>query len=155
MSKSEHQPAYDLFKRMAGDWVGEDRLAPSEWAPEGMKGTGRRSLNLILGGSAVAVDYRFEVDGKSMYSAHGVYAFDPEEKAFLLHWFDSASKAKYQLFRGREEGGVLTFESTTGKRRERSINDFSARGKLTTRFETSEDGREWKEQYRGEYTVNP
>ena len=51
--------------------------------------TGRVRNRLALDGFAVVQDYEQERDGGIHFRGHGVFRWDPEERSYTLHWFDS------------------------------------------------------------------
>ncbi len=73
---------------LEGSWIGQEKLHPSPIVPEGAITKGRVDNRRALDGFAVIQDYEQETDGKINFRGHGVFRWDAEKQAYMLHWFE-------------------------------------------------------------------
>jgi hypothetical protein len=116
MSKA-HSPG-DEHRRLAalaGEWSGEETLAASRWSAGG-RAVARVSARMALGGYYLEQDYTGEMDGRTTIEVHAVFAWDEEQRQYLLYWFDSYGFAPQAPGSGQwqEDGLVLTRRSSRG-----------------------------------------
>lgn len=142
--------AHRKLERLAGTWVGEETMPPSEWTPEGFTATGRCVTRMALSGFAVIADYRQEHDGRITFEGHGVYTYDPDDGCYKQHWFDSMGSPP-EVFRGTFDGDVLSMRSRSPTGHARITSDYSEEGRVVTRMEMSQDGTDWKLAFEGTY----
>lgn len=128
---------------LTGTWAGEETLQPSPWDPHGGKATGRIESRTDLDGFFVVADYTQDRGGQCNYRGHGVYGYDPMEKCYTLHWFDSFGMAPASPARGQFTGDTLTFENRTPMGYGRYVYVLKGDGRYAFRMETSQDGRQW------------
>jgi hypothetical protein len=74
--------------RLAGTWIGEERLEPSPWGPGGAA-VGRITARVALDGLFVVSDYVEEKDGKISFGGHSVFGWDPAARNVTWYWFDT------------------------------------------------------------------
>ena len=79
MNMPNPSPGHLLLEKLAGSWVGEEIMHPSQWDPKGGVAIGRNNHKLSLGGFALLADYEQERDGAITFTGHGVYTYDPKE----------------------------------------------------------------------------
>jgi hypothetical protein len=139
------------LEKLAGNWRGEETMHPSAWDPEGGVAQGTTRSRVALDGFAVIGDYEQTRDGKVTYSGHAVYTFDPRAKEVVLHWFDSMGMG-VDVFRGAWQGERLTLQSQNPMGHWRMTNDYSKPGTMTSRMESSQDGKSWTPLFDGSYT---
>lgn len=135
---------------LAGTWVGEEIMHPSQWDPNGGVATGRNRHTLALGGFALIADYEQERDGVITFTGHGVYTYSPDEDRYSLHWFDSMGSPP-EVFVGGFEGDVLTLGHGGPGMHARMTYDLSEPGTLRGAMEMSPDGQDWKLLFEGVY----
>jgi len=151
MDMPQPTEAHKRLELIAGNWVGTDTMHPSPWAPEGSTAEGRSNIRMALGGYAAIGDYEQSREGKTTFTGHSVYGYDPKEDCYVLTWFDCMAGAA-EIFRGNFEGDVLTMSSQTGDgRTSRFTADYSEPGVVLTKMEMSEDGENWKPLMDSEY----
>src|SRR5713226_4309823 len=68
------------LEKLAGTWVGEEKMYPGPWDPKGGKAKSRQTARVDLDGFFVITDYQQERDGKTSYRGHGVYGYDANRK---------------------------------------------------------------------------
>ncbi len=144
--------AHRRLARLAGGWVGDEKMFPSEWDPEGGVALGRTSARVALGEFAVVTDYEQERDGQTTFSGHGVWTVDPNDPGneCVLYWFDSIGMG-LEVFRGGWNGDILTVQSRNPMGHARLTYDLSEGGVIRTRMETSPDGERWQAVFEGGY----
>jgi len=64
------------MERMAGSWLGEEKMCPSPWDPEGGTAIGRIENRIALDSIVLIQDYEQEPDGTVVYRGHGVLRWD-------------------------------------------------------------------------------
>jgi Protein of unknown function (DUF1579) len=141
------------LERFAGNWKGEETMHPSAWCPTMTKAEGRMDNRVGLDGFVVITDYEQIKDGAVCFRGHGVYTYDAKENQYLLHWFDVASP-KCEIFRGKPNGDSISLTSVGVMGHHRLTNTFSAPGKMTTKMEMSQDGKDWATVLDSSYTRN-
>jgi len=146
------QEQHKKLHTLAGTWVGEETLNPSPWDPKGGPATARVETRVALDGFFVTTDYVQERGGQVSYRGHGVFGWDPSEKCYTLHWFDSMGSPCPAPARGRLEGKRLTFEMSNPMGRSRYIYDLESEKRYAFSIESSQDGKQWATFLTGKYT---
>lgn len=136
--------------KLAGSWVGEEIMHPSQWDPKGGVAIGRNNHKLSLGGFALLVDYEQERAGRITFTGHGVYTYDPKRDLYSLHWFDCMGSPP-ELFVGGFEGDVLTLAHGGPGMHARMTYDFAAGDTMKGKMEMSSDGTDWKVMFEAVY----
>jgi hypothetical protein len=77
------------LEKLAGTWVGEEKMNPSPWDPKGGAARGVMEARMDLDGFYLVGDYRQERDGKVTYRGHGVYGYDAKKGDYTMYWFDA------------------------------------------------------------------
>jgi hypothetical protein len=90
------------FGYMAGEWITSESPVPSAGAVKGASRTEK-----ILDGCAIWEHRSVEQNGKELFDAHVVLAYDAATKRMLLFYVDDRSHT--QLYEGRKQNGVLAF----------------------------------------------
>lgn len=142
--------AHRRLERLVGAWSGEERLYPSPFDPLGGAATGRVRNRLVLDGFAVVQDYEQERDGGINFRGHGVFRWDPEERSYTLHWFDSLGLPPSE-FRGGFEGDVLTLVNAGPQGVTRAVFELG-QDSYTYRMQVSPDGTNWFPFMEGTYS---
>lgn len=143
MGMPKPSPGHLALERLAGSWVGEEIMHPSQWDPKGGVAIGRNCHKLALGGFALLVDYEQERDGAIAFTGHGVYTYDPKEDLYSLHWFDCMGSPP-ELFVGGLDAGVMTLAHGGPGMHARMTYDFSSPDTMKGMMEMSPDGKDWK-----------
>ena len=138
------------LEKLAGNWVGEERMHPSQWDPKGSLAVGRTRSRLALSGFALISDYEQEREGVVTFSGHGVYTFDPKQELYTLHWVDCMGSPP-EVFTGRFTGDILTLAHGGPGMHARMTYDLSDPGVLVSSMEMSRDGAEWNRLFDGRY----
>lgn len=150
----ERPPPTDAIRKLAnrnGTWVGQETMAPSPWAPDGMTATGRRVTREALGGCAIIGDYRQEAGGRTVYEGHSVTVFDRDADEYVMYWFDSIG-SPVNVFRGRFEGeGLELWGPGPGGSHMRHRSQVSEEGTIRQVTEMTEDGETWAVVMEGAY----
>ena len=139
--------SHKKLERLSGDWIGEEVMQPSPWAPQGSKATGRTTSRIALNGFVLIADYEQQLGGQVTFTGHGVYTYSAEEQCYALYWFDCMG-GQPNIFKGSFEGNVLTLVSDEsgagGPRFSRTTYDLKIPGELKSRMEISQDRKDWK-----------
>ena len=77
------------FDFLLGDWDLEYRV-PKSSLGEADKGNGEGTIQKILGGSFVQIDYRASLRRTGSGSARGVFAWDRAAKIYRYWWFEES-----------------------------------------------------------------
>jgi hypothetical protein len=101
MEMPQPTDAHRRLARLAGRWVGDETMFPSDWDPQGGVAEGRTTARVALGEFAVVSDYEQKKDGQTVFSGHAVWTVDPkdQENDCVLYWFDSIGMG-LEVFRG-------------------------------------------------------
>ena len=137
---------------LPGTWAGEEKLFPSPWDPKGGTAVGRLTAKVDIDGFFVTSDYVEERDGQVTYRGHGVYGWDPAEKCYTMHWFDSMGSGSPEPAKGQWEGNQLVFSATSPKGQSRYIYTFEGQDTQKFRIAMSQDGKTWAPMMEGKYS---
>jgi hypothetical protein len=102
---------------LAGEWIGDEVVAPSPWDKRGGKAVSRTTARMALGGRALVTDYVEERNGKVILEGHGVYTWEARD-VYRRWWFDTSGPGPDATLEGRWVGDTLTIERpalTAGK----------------------------------------
>ncbi len=138
------------LEKLAGDWRGKEKMYPSPWDPKGGDAQATTRGRVALDGFAVIADYEQSRDEKRTFAGHAVYTWDAQAKEVVLHWFDSSGQGVDQ-FRGAWKGDQLQLQSQNPMGFWRMSYDLSKSGSMTSRMETSQDGKSWNPLFDGSY----
>lgn len=129
----------NLLELFAGDWVGEEDIAPSRW---GAGGTANASISarLDFDGRILIQDHSAERDGKPWFKAHAVIAYDQQSSALSLHWFDSMGFIPAAPAPGQWDGEALRFERSSPRGQTRHTYLHSGPVSYVLVLESSFDG---------------
>ena len=144
--------AHKQLEKLAGTWVGEEKMYPSPWDPQGGTAMGRVENKTALGGFVLVQDYKQERGGRTTFEGHGIFSWDEKQKSYVLHWFDSMGMPPNE-FRGGFEGGVFTLANQGPMGHSRVVFDLRQSGKYTFKMEMSSDGKTWQPMMEGGYTL--
>jgi len=140
------------LKALAGNWIGEEKLYPSPWDAKGGEAASRFQARVDLDGFFVIADYVQERGGRAGYRGHGVFGYDPQQKRYTMHWFDSMGSGTPAPAPGKWEGSRLTFEGSHPMGRSRYTYDFEGESSYAFTIESSQDGKSWSKFLEGKYT---
>ena len=138
------------LEALAGEWVGEETLHPSPWAPETRTAIGRFSSRIALDGMFLVSDYTETRDGNVVFRGHGVYGWHAKKERYTMHWFDSMGFPPGETL-GVWEGDTLTFSGSGEGGHGRYVYTVHGRDRMSFRIESSQDGATWSTIMEGEY----
>lgn len=142
---------HQKLHRLAGTWVGEEKLEPSPWGPGGTA-VGRMTGDVALDGFFVVSDYVEEKDGKVAFRGHSVFGWDDQAKSVTWYWFDSMGQTPPAPSRGTWDGDTLVLRSTSPQGEGRYSYRFEGKDRYVFRIENSTDGgKTWKKFMEGKY----
>lgn len=131
---AEHQ----TLARLSGSWVGEETMLPSPWSPQSE--TRRGSLRShMLDGFFLVTDYEQKSGDQVSFRGHGVFSWDPQEKHYVMYWFDSMGGAG-GVATGHLQGNQLIFANTSPMGHHRYIYTLSDGG-YEFEMAMSQDGK--------------
>jgi Protein of unknown function (DUF1579) len=123
----------------AGDWVGEETMAPSPWGGGG-PAVGRYTGRLVCDGFFVAQEYAQERDGAVSFRGHGLFGYDVPQERFAWFWVDSMGSVPRQPAWGTWSGNTLQFTSQSPEGSGRYTFVFDGSDRYEFRLENSFDG---------------
>jgi Protein of unknown function (DUF1579) len=141
--------------RLAGTWVGEEKMNPSPWGPGGVR-DGRYDNRVICDGFFVVSDYRQMAHGTKdiTYLGHGVFGVDPATQEVTWYWVDSMGHPPASAARGRWDGEALTLVGRDEKGKLHGRYTFAFEGAERIRFKlenTQDGGQTWLTFMEGSY----
>jgi hypothetical protein len=142
--------AHRKMEKIAGSWVGEERIYPSPWDQEGGLATGRAVNRIALDGFALVQDYEQERKGAVSFRGHGILTWDAAQSCYAFHWFDSMGMPP-GVYRGNFEGDTLTMTYKMPQGYSRALWSFPDDKHYTFRMEVSGDGKQWQPFMEGKY----
>lgn len=131
--------AHHVLHRLAGDWRGQETIAPSPGDPSGGVAEAVVRNRVALDGLIVIQDYDQERNGKVVFQGHGV--FGVQGTGVVLRWWDNWSPAPRE-FRGVVDGESVILVSPDPKGQARAswhLRDHAYDYSL----EVSPDGAAW------------
>ncbi len=140
------------LKALAGAWTGKEKMHPSPWDPQGGPATGRIEGRMDLDGFFLITEYVQERNGQVSYRGHGVFGWDPYEKCYTMHWFDSIGTPVPSPARGTWKGDTLSFEQKSPMGLHRYTYELKGDGRYAFRIDHSQDGKQWVPFMEGTYT---
>jgi hypothetical protein len=136
---------------LAGDWVGEDNLHPTPWAPLRRTAIGRFTSRIGVDGMFLVSDYEEEREGKIVFRGHGVYGWDAKRERYTMFWFDSMGMSPNETL-GVWQGDELVFSGSGEGGKSRYVYTVTGPDKMAFRIESSKGGETWNRIMEGEYT---
>lgn len=97
------------LERLVGSWVGEEEISGSPHTTE-TKASGTFDFRMDLGDLFAIVDYVEQSGGNTLMAGHGVIGWNPKEKGYTLHWFDTFGSPPSVPSKGQWLGDALKFE---------------------------------------------
>jgi len=145
--------AHRKLEKLVGNWLGDEKISPSPFDPNGGPAVGHVQNRLALDGFAVIQDYEQQRDGKTSFRGHGVFCYDFRQQKYHMYWFDSMGMGPND-YCGTFEGDVLTlnYTSQAGMGHGRAIFDLRENGMYKFRLEVSPDAKTWHTFLEGKYT---
>src|SRR5262245_6071353 len=142
--------AHKQLEKFAGNWRGDEKMYPSQWDPKGGVSQATMINRVGVDGFALIGDYEQSREGQVCFRGHSVHTVDPKTGDNLLHWFDCMGQG-VDVFRGRMDGDrlVLTQQSQMGHMR--LSYQVDGPNRLTSKMETSQDGKNWSPLFEGIY----
>lgn len=134
-------PAHEALAKLAGSWVGQEKIEPSPFDPQGGPATGRVNNRMAVGGWALVQDYEQTRNGQVSFTGHGVFSVDLAKNATVLHWYDSMAGGPF-VYTGGWKGDVLALTGPSGDGQGRCTFDCAGGG-YKFKLEVSPDGKEW------------
>ena len=103
------KPAAEMkeLRELMGTWTSDEKFEPSPFMPAGGTGTGTNTARLGPGGFSVLMEQRSK-SAMGAFAGHGVFTWDPNEKAYKFVWADSMSPGVV-IETGHKEGENLVF----------------------------------------------
>jgi uncharacterized protein DUF1579 len=132
-------PSTNRLTLLAGNWKGEETIAPSKWGPGG-EAVATVSARIDLNQRALIQDYSADRDGKRWLAAHAVFLFDAPSRTYNLFWFDSLGFTPTQPAPGQWTGEGLIFTRASPRGQTRHLYTFADNDGYRLRLESSFDG---------------
>ncbi len=141
-----------LLELFAGDWTGEEDIAPSKWGAGG-RANARIAARLDFDGCVLIQDYSAQRDGKLWFKAHAVIALDHPSSSLSLHWFDSMGFIPAAPAPGQWDGEALHFVRTSPRGQTRHTYIVTGTDAYELVLESSFDaGKSWVPVMTGRYS---
>jgi hypothetical protein len=147
-------PGHKKLEAFAGTWTGEEKMHPSPWDPKGGTASATLSGKVACDGFYVVGDYEQKRNGVVTFRGHSVFGFDDKTQEVVLHWFDSMGMGA-DVFRGKFVGQTVTLLNHGPMGHHRMTYDFSEKGTLRSKMETSQDQKQWTPMFDGVYHQKP
>jgi hypothetical protein len=136
---------HQRMQRLAGTWVGEEKMHPSPWGPGGTR-MGRNDYRVVCDGFHLAGDYEQTDSGKTTYTGHSIFGVDPSTQETIWYWVDSMGYPPASPARGRWEGDALALIGRNEKNEIHGRYTFAFEGADRFRFSienTRDGGKTW------------
>ena len=143
--------AHARLARLAGTWIGEERMPPSPFDPRGGVAVGRTTARMALDGFYLIADYEQERAGRVNFRGHGVYGWDDRGQCYTMHWFDSLGVEHDAPGLGTWTDDTLTIQHETKHTGSTRYTYQVAEATYDLRLEHSPDGQTWTTVLEGHY----
>jgi hypothetical protein len=141
---------HEKLHQLAGTWLGEEKMHPSEWSPGGTA-KGKYVMRVDIDGFFVIQDYEQERDGQITYRGHGIHSWDDKQRTYVWYWVDSMGSIPETPARGQWQGNTLTLEQS-GDHMGRYTHEFIGNDRILFKIENSPDGgKTWTTFMQGDY----
>jgi hypothetical protein len=110
MAMPKPAPEMKELRALIGTWTSDEAYEASPMGPAGT-GSGTNTARLGPGGFSVLMEQRSK-GSMGAFVGHGVYSWDPDQKAFLGAWVDSMTPG-LQTDAGKKVGDTLVFTGET------------------------------------------
>ena len=150
MEMPKPSSAHKKLELFAGTWSGDEKMHPSPWDPKGGVANASLASRVACDGFYVVGDYEQKRNGVVTFRGHSVFGYDDQSQEVVLHWFDSTGMGA-DLFRGKFQGQTLTLTCKNAMGNHRLVYDFSEKGTLRSKMETSTDGKQWNAMFDAVY----
>jgi hypothetical protein len=144
-------PEHRKLQAFLGDWVGEERIAPSRWSKPGTA-KGFASAVPEFGGLYVMQTYRQEREGAVSFEGRGLFGYDTGDRLYKLYWFDSLGFVPPSPASGAWKGDTLSLIRASARGAARHVYRFLSETAYTMRIEYAWEGDTWTEVLTGTYT---
>jgi hypothetical protein len=142
--------AHRKLDKIVGTWLGEEKIYPSPFDPQGGMAVARVCNKSALDGFAVVQDYE-QVRGATVnFRGHCVFRYDGFQNCYFMHWFDSMGMPPSD-FKGSFDNDVLIATAQNPQGYMRATFDFREPGRYTFRMDVSPDGNQWFPFMEGKY----
>lgn len=143
-------PGHKRNESFAGTWTGEEKMHPSPWDPKGGTATATITNRVACDGFYVVGDYEQQRGGGVTFRGHSIVGYDEKSPEVVMHWFDSTGMG-VDVFRGKFQGQSLTLTARNPMGHHRLVYDFSEKGTMRNKMDTSTDGKQWSAMFEGVY----
>jgi hypothetical protein len=99
------------LRQLMGTWTTDEKFEPSPFMPPGGTATGTNTARLGPGGFSVLMEQHSK-SAMGAFAGHGVFTWDPNEKAYKFFWADSMTPGVVTET-GHKEGENLVFTGET------------------------------------------
>jgi uncharacterized protein (DUF2147 family) len=142
MAMAKPAPEMKALRALIGTWTTDEAYEASPMGPAGT-GSGTNTVRLGPGGFSVLVEQRSK-GSMGAFAGHGVYSWDPEQKAYKAAWVDSMTPG-LTTQAGHMEGENLVFtgEATVAGKKisMRDVwSDFTPTSHLLTSYNNDGSG---------------
>jgi hypothetical protein len=144
-------PALERLASLEGDWMGEERLAPSPWDPDGGSARGRYRFGTAIDGRYLLGDDQQDRGAGVNFRGHAVLGWDAATARYAMWWFDSAGAVPTGPSTGGWVGSTLTLElagPAGSSRYAFTVEDE----RLQVRIDHAADGSTWATFLEGTYS---
>lgn len=152
MEMPKPQDEHRRLQVLAGSWVGEEKIYPSPWDPQGGTATAKVESRIDLDGFYLITDYVESRGGQVTYRGHGVHSYDRNERCYVMFWFDSIGEVVPAPSKGQWQGNKLIYAHKTSMGHSRYTYEFKGEGRYSFMIENSQDGQTWTPFMEAHYT---
>jgi len=152
MEMPKPQKEHEKLRALAGSWIGEEKMHPSPWDPQGGPAAATIDSRMDLDGFHLISDYVQKRGGQVTYRGHGVFGYNAARKCYEMWWFDSMGMTPDGAASGKWEGDTLMFEHQTPMGFSRYTYTLKGEGRYAFGIQNSQDGKQWASFMDGTYT---
>jgi len=96
------------LEKLTGKWIGEEKIQGSPHT-SATNATGSFDIRTDLNGLFALIDYVEKSGAQTLLAGHGVIGWDPKQKHYTLHWFDTFGSPPGAPGTGEWENDTLKF----------------------------------------------
>ena len=134
----------------AGEWDGEEVVFPSRWT-EGGPATSHVVARMDLNGFYLIQDSVQMRDGKQVFSTHGIFTYDRDDRTYKLFWYDSLGYTPPSPASGGWVGKTLTLVRGSLRGNARHVYEIINEDSYSLKIQFSPDAEGWADVLTGVY----
>jgi hypothetical protein len=150
LAQSSPLPEQARLAALAGEWNGEEMVYPSRWNAGG-PATSRTVARMDLNGFYLIQDGVQMRNGKEIFTTHGIFTYDRDDRTYKLFWYDSLGYTPPSPASGGWVGNTLTLVRGSLRGNARHVYEIIDDNSYSLKIQFSPDAEGWADVLTGVY----